>query len=98
MATADRARAAVNAEDLTVHGAHRADVGFPGDPPQCYTCWQWDVHIQRPRFADHDRLWFLGDEPVGNQGVVQAGRMVMPAGLPLDPLDVGICLVVGKRL
>ena len=55
-----------------------------------------ELHVlgEQPRLPDHDRLRLVGHETPRHQGVVQAGRVVVPARLPLDPGDRGILLVV----
>ena len=59
---------------------------------------QLDVDGEQARLADHDRLGLVGDEAVGDERLVQAGRVVVAAGLPLDPGDLGHRLVVGQGL
>ena len=85
-------------EHLGLHGAHRSHVVLVGDPAHHHPVGQLHVDGEQPRLADHDRLRLVGHEPVGHQGLVQAGCVVVPAGLPLDADDVGVGPVVGQGL
>ena len=79
--------------------AHIApDVVLVGDLAHDDAVGQLDVDGEQLGLADHDRLGLVGDEAVGDEGLVQAGGVVVAAGLPLDPADLGHGRVVGQGL
>ena len=69
-----------------------------GDLADDHAVGQVDVDGEQLGLADHDRLGLVGGEAVGDEGVVQTRGVVVAAGLPLDPGDLGHRLVVREGL